>query len=88
MSSSCRETAVAIKGMFDFRCEDGHITERFVSYEVTESECETCGKAAKKQLSAPTIYLEPYSGLHPSASSKWEKKRAEKLKQEQKQNQA
>ena len=72
--------------MYDFRCEDGHITERLVSYEITECVCETCSKTAFRQLSAPTIYLEPFSGLHPSASSKWEKKRAEKLKQEQKQN--
>ena len=79
---------MAIKGMFDFRCEDGHITERFVSYEVTESECETCGKPAFKQLSAPTIYLEPFSGLHPSASDRWARNRAEKQKQEQKRNEA
>ena len=75
---------MAIKGMFDFRCEDGHITERFVSYEVTECVCDVCSKSALKQLSAPTIYLEPFSGLHPSATSKWEAKRAEKLKQERK----
>lgn len=76
---------MAIKGMFDFRCEDGHVTERFVSYEVIESECEVCGKTAHKQLSAPTIYLEPFSGLHPSATDRWERVRAEKLQQEKKQ---
>lgn len=86
MSSYCRETAMAIKGMFDFRCEEGHITERLVSYEVTECECETCSKPALKQLSAPTIYLEPFSGLHPSASDRWARNRAEKQKLEQKQN--
>lgn len=86
MSNSCRETAVAIKGMFDFRCEDGHITERFISYEVTECECGTCSKPALKQLSTPTIYLEPFSGLHPSASDRWARNRIEKQKQEQKQN--
>ena len=71
------------RGMFDFKCEDGHITEKFISYEVMSIQCE-CGKDAQKQLSAPTIYLEPFSGLHPSATSKWEAKRAEKLKQERK----
>ena len=71
--------------MFDFRCEDGHITEKFISYEIKDILCDTCGKKALKQLSATQIYLEPFSGLHPSATSKWEKARIEKTKQEQKQ---
>ena len=74
--------------LFDFKCEEGHLQERLVSYEITELACDVCGKPAKKQLSAPTVQLEPYSGLHPSATSKWEKKRAEKLAQERKQTQA
>lgn len=71
--------------LFDFLCEEGHLQEHFVSYEVTEVTCKTCSKPALKQLSAPTIYLEPYSGIFVSAADKWVKKRAEKQKQEQKQ---
>jgi hypothetical protein len=72
--------------MFDFLCEEGHLHEHFVSYEVTEVACKDCSKPALKQLSAPTIYLEPFSGLHPSASDRWARNRAEKQKLEQKQN--
>jgi hypothetical protein len=72
--------------VFDFLCEDNHLHEHFVSYEVTEVSCETCSKPALKQLSTPTIYLEPFSGLHPSAADRWARNRAEKQKLEQKQN--
>lgn len=74
--------------LFDFLCEEGHATEALVNYEVTQVPCSVCSKPALKQLSAPTIYLEPFSGLHPSAADRWARNRAEKLKQEQKQNQA
>lgn len=72
--------------MFDFLCEENHLQERLVSDEVTTLSCELCGKNAHKQLSAPRIYLEPFSGLHPSASDRWARNRAEKLKQERKAN--
>jgi hypothetical protein len=72
--------------VFNFLCEEGHLHEHFVSYEVTEVSCKDCSKPALKQLSAPTIYLEPFSGLHPSASDRWARNRAEKQKLEQKQN--
>ena len=74
--------------LFDFLCEENHLQEHFVSYEVTEVPCEVCSKPALKQISTPTIKLEPYSGIFVSAADKWARKRAEKLKQEQKQNQA
>lgn len=72
--------------VFDFLCEEGHLHEHFVSYEVTEVSCETCSKSALRQISAPTIYLEPFTGLHPSAADRWARNRAEKQKLEQKQN--
>jgi hypothetical protein len=72
--------------VFDFRCESGHLHEHFVSYEVTEVPCKDCSKTALKQVSTPTIYLEPFSGLHPSAADRWARNRAEKQKLEQKQN--
>jgi len=72
--------------VFDFLCKEGHLHEHFVSYEVTEVSCETCSKPALRQISAPTIYLEPFTGLHPSAADRWARNRAEKQKLEQKQN--
>jgi hypothetical protein len=74
--------------LFDYLCQEGHLHEHFVSYEVTEVSCETCSKPALKQLSTPNIKLEPYSGIFVGAADKWARNRAEKLKQEQKQNQA
>ena len=71
--------------LFDFICEDEHLQEYFVNYEITKVSCKICSKPALKQLSAPTIKLEPYSGIFVSAADKWVKKRAEKQKQEQKQ---
>jgi hypothetical protein len=72
--------------VFDFLCEEGHLHEHFVSYEVTEVACKDCSKPALRQVSTPTIYLEPFSGLHPSASDRWARNRVEKQKLEQKQN--
>ena len=86
MSSSCRETQQMALRVFDFLCEEGHLHEHFVSYEVTEVACKDCSKPALRQVSTPTIYLEPFSGLHPSASDRWARNRVEKQKLEQKQN--
>ena len=72
--------------LFDFRCDSGHEQEMLVDYETTSVTCAMCGSAAHRQLSAPRINLEPYSGIYPSATSKWEKRRAEKLAQERKLN--
>jgi hypothetical protein len=72
--------------LFDFRCEAGHEQEMLVDYETTSVTCLECGSAAHRQLSAPRINLEPFTGIFPSATSKWEKRRAEKLAQERKLN--
>lgn len=72
--------------VFDFLCEEGHLHEHFVSYEVTEVSCETCSKPALRQISTPTIYLEPFSGNFSASADRWARNRAEKQKLEQKQN--
>lgn len=70
--------------MFDFKCKDSHITESFVDVDIKEVQCGDCGEIATRIISPTTIYLEPFSGLYPSASSKWIKQRAEKLAVEKK----
>ena len=70
--------------MFDFECKDSHITEAFVDVDIKEVQCGDCGEIATRIISPTTIYLEPFSGLFPSASSKWVKQRAEKLAVEKK----
>lgn len=72
--------------LFDFLCEEGHSQERLVSDEVTNLPCEVCGKDAVRQISAPRINLEPFSGNFIGATAKWERNRAEKMKQERKRN--
>ena len=72
--------------LYDFRCEAGHTQENLVSDEVTKLTCEVCGKEAVRQISAPRINLEPFSGNFIGATAKWERNRAEKLKQERKRN--
>ena len=72
--------------LFDFRCEAGHSQERLVSDEVTKLPCEVCGKDSIRVISAPRINLEPFSGIYPSATARWERNRAEKMKIERKRN--
>lgn len=72
--------------LYEFKCKDLHHTETFVDETVKEVQCSVCGEKATRIISAPGIYLEPFSGIYPSATSKWEKNRAEKLRLERKQN--
>ena len=70
--------------LFDFRCNDSHITESFVDVDTKEVQCGECGGTATRIISPTTIYLDPISGDYPSATSKWSKQRAEKLAVERK----
>lgn len=70
--------------MYDFECKDSHITESFVDVDTKEVQCGECGGTATRIISPTTIYLDPVSGLYPSATSKWHKMRAEKLALERK----
>jgi hypothetical protein len=72
--------------LFEFLCEEEHLQERLVSDEVTKLPCEVCGKESLRIISAPRINLEPYSGTFIGATAKWERNRAEKMKQERKRN--
>lgn len=72
------------KRMFEFSCSEGHITEQLVDPEVRTSVCRECSEEAHRMVSAPTVRLEGISGSFPGAYARWEKVRAEKLKQERK----
>lgn len=72
--------------MFDFKCTNSHTTESFVDTDVKEIKCSECGEIATRIISPTGIYLEPFSGLHPTATDRWERVRAEKLAQERKTN--
>ena len=75
-----------MRRMYEFVCEDSHISEALVSSDVREISCRACGKKATRIVSAVQTKLEPFTGSFPTAYSQWNRKRAEKLAIEQKSN--
>lgn len=69
--------------LFDFKCEAGHTSERFVSSDTKVVDCEECGLPAVKQLSSFGTWTEKRNGIN---SDNWVKKREQKLQQERKAN--
>lgn len=73
-----------MKRIFEFLCTNDHLTEQFIDEDARTAVCRECGAEAMRQISTPRINLEGITGAFPGAADKWVKKRAEKLKQEQK----
>lgn len=69
--------------LFDFKCEDGHNEEYFVSSSTKEVECRVCGKPAVKQLSSFGTWTEKHNGI---MSDNWAKKREQKMALDRKAN--
>ncbi len=74
--------------LFEFKCTNcNSVTENFVEDTVKKVFCEECKTdTAERIISACGIYLEPFSGLHPSSYDRWNRVRAEKLALEKKRN--
>lgn len=70
--------------VFDFQCPNDHITESFVNSDTREINCMVCGQTASRLVSTPRVSLEGTTGAFPGAAMQWERKRAEKIKAEQK----
>ena len=70
--------------MFEFLCEDNHISEALVSSDVREISCRACGKKATRIVSAVQTKLEPFTGSFPTAYDAWTRKRAEHFTLERK----
>ena len=75
-----------MKRMFDFLCDNGHVSERLVDDSIRTLKCSECDKEAVRVISSPQVKLEGFSGAFPDAYDRWAKVRAEKLQQEQKRN--
>lgn len=73
-----------MRRMFEFVCEEGHISEALVDEAIRELACRACGKQATRIVSAVNMKLEGISGDFPTAYAGWERKRSEKLAQERK----
>jgi len=69
--------------LFDFKCEAGHTSERFVSSDTREVVCNECGLPAVKQLSSFGTWTEKRDG---TSSDNWVKKREQKMAIERKAN--
>lgn len=67
-----------MRRMYEFACEDSHISEALVDQETREIPCKECGKPATRIVSAVRMELEPFTGSFPTAYSQWNRKRAEK----------
>ncbi len=69
--------------LFDFKCENGHTSERFVSSDTKEVDCTECGLLAVKQLSSFGTWTEKHNGI---TSDNWVKKREQKMANDRKAN--
>jgi hypothetical protein len=76
------------KRIFEFVCvgEENHLFEKLTDTETKTLVCPHCGELSNRIISTPRIALDGCSGDFPGATMAWERKRAEKLKQERKQN--
>lgn len=57
--------------ILDFKCEKGHVTERFIDSDTAVVSCETCGKEARKMLGMGTVMLDGTDPAFPSAYDHW-----------------
>lgn len=69
--------------VFDFRCPDGHVEERFADDETRVVTC-LCGKPAQRLIAAPRCKLDGLSGDFPSAADKWARDRESHMRKERK----
>ena len=61
-----------MRRIFDFKCPDGHVTERLIDVDLRRIRCE-CGKEAKRITSPVKCMLDGASGDFPGAHMKWVK---------------
>lgn len=75
-----------MRRIFEFICTEDHKFEALVDDSVRTTQCPHCSSNAIRIVSAPNMKLDGCSGAFPTAYDAWDRKRAEKLKQEQKAN--
>ena len=68
--------------IFEFRCPNEHVTERFIDEDARETACSTCDATASRMVSAVQCTLDPLSGHWPGATMKWAKSRQDQIKRE------
>ena len=68
--------------ILDFKCEEGHVTERFIDSTTTSVPCGTCGSEAVKMLGLGTVMLDGTDPAFPSAYDKWATIREQRHRQQ------
>lgn len=76
------------KRIYEFVCDNGHLFDKYVGTDTRSTDCKECGELAERIISRPMVKLEGITGDFPGAAMQWERKRNEKMKQEQKQSAA
>jgi len=66
--------------MFDFKCDNGHVNEKFVDSETTEVQCPDCDLIARKIVTPVKIS----GGDSWKETRKWAKNREKQIKYERK----
>lgn len=66
---------------YDFRCKEGHLTERFIDSEETTTECAECHQEAKRIISGCSFKLDGTTGDFPGAAMKWAREHEKAAKQ-------
>lgn len=59
--------------LFDFKCDSGHVFEKYTDVNTRTLHCPSCGDYSERQMSAPTI---PLDVLGPNWASDRAKKQA------------
>lgn len=77
-----------MRRIFEFLCQDNHLSEAYIDDSERMISCKECGKDAHRIVSKPSMKLEGITGDYPTAYDAWERKRAEKLKEERKKSYA
>lgn len=74
--------------IFEFICvgEESHLFEKFTDEQNRTVVCPHCGELSNRIVSPVRSQLDGCSGDFPGETIRWEKKRAEKLRQERKTN--
>ena len=67
------------KRIYEFVCEDGHLTEAYIDSECRTTNCKVCDQPAHRIVSKPMVKLEGVTGDFPGAAMQWERKRNEKM---------
>ena len=72
--------------IIDFRCNNGHTTEKFIDSKTTEVQCPECSLMASRIISPVRSLLDPISGDFAGATMKWARDREKKIQKERKAN--